>query len=108
MMNKNVFLKRDSDLVDSISKKVTYTSILETVPDDSTETELKDWKKLGKTEWRWRFLELDGGRSSVEISFLTSNKHKPRMYFNDSGDWVERDVSPMYDKYVVKTLYYYS
>ena len=57
-----------------------------------------------KTVWRWRFLKF-GDKIKVEIS----RKHPKgkRMYLNEKSEWVERNISSDFDKYVVKQFYYY-
>ena len=91
--------------------KITYTNILDTIPENSVEFPLKEWKHKHKTEWRWRFLKLPDDRLIVEISYVTTdidNNFKNRVYFNKKGNWVHREVDPIYDNYVVKQYYYYS
>ncbi|AYV82213.1 MAG: hypothetical protein Homavirus17_1, partial [Homavirus sp.] len=43
-------------------KKITYTNILDTIPENSVNFPLGEWKQLHKTEWRWRFLKLPDDR----------------------------------------------
>jgi hypothetical protein len=101
--NNSVFMTTNSE---DISGKITYTSILETVPENRRETSLDNWKSKGKTEWRWRFLEFEN-RSTVEISFMKSISDQ-RNYFTKQGSWIIRDVPKEYDDYVVKQFFYYS
>ena len=91
-----------------ISGKLTYTSILESIPENKSENQMPDWYKKYNTEWRWRFLRIiyqNIERYVVEISYMSNNK---RLYFNRFGEWVERDVHSFYDQFVEKIYYVYS
>lgn len=104
--NKNIFIPSCSNTED-ISGKITSTNILETIPKDSYETPLKDWKSTNNTrEWRWRFLEFNN-KSTIEMSFLNKNSNN-RQYFTKSGNWVTKSIPAVYDDYVVKQFFYYS
>lgn len=89
-----------------ISKKITFTNVMETIPQNSTETSSSNWKEEKKTEWRWRFMEFANNHRIVEISYQTYNDD--RYYFNKFGNWVKRDIPKVYDNYVIKEYYYYS
>lgn len=95
-------INRSSD----IAKKITYTNVMETIPENSSESPLDGWKDERKTEWRWRFMEFANNHKTVEISYMPYNGK--RKYFNRNGEWVERDISEIYDEYVIKEYYYYS
>jgi hypothetical protein len=106
----NVFITKH-ELVDNLETtfgKISYTNILETIPKNHVNTPLTDWQNTYKTEWRWRFLKLPDDRFTVEISYIKSNKPDRRIYFNRTGDWVNRQIDQVYDNYVVKQCYYYS
>ena len=105
IMNTDIFIK-NSEGSDDMSGKITATCVLNTIPKEAVIDKMDNWKQTMKTEWRWRFLEFSE-RQIVEISYETSDDNK-RMYFNKFGEWVEREVPSEYDKYVIKTFYYYT
>lgn len=104
-MDNSIFISRDK--TKSLNGKLTFTNVFETIPDGSVEKPSEeDWKSQGKTEWRWRFLQI-GGKSTVEISCLKPDSNK-RLYFNNKGEWVNREVDPVFDQFVTKERFYYS
>lgn len=106
--SNSIFIsQKEINKINDISGKITYTNVLETIPDDSYEERLNDWRKKYKMEWRWRFLEFPNGRLTAEISALAFDEDQ-RLYFNRHGQWVKRVVDPIYDSYVKKEYYYYS
>lgn len=107
MDTNSIFVPQSRLASDDISGKITYTNVIETIPEDSTESPIENWREQNKTEWRWRFLDLPDGRQIVEISFMNP-KSKNRRYFNKHGEWVKRFVDPVYDRFVKKEYYYYS
>jgi hypothetical protein len=108
MDQNSIFITQtEKTKVNDISGKVTYTGLLNTIPENNTETQLKDWKNQNKTEWRWRFLKLPEDRHVVEISYMKPDLNK-RMFFNRYGEWVEREMDPIFDTYVSKQCYYYT
>lgn len=107
-MNNNIFISHNDVTSDNnISGKITYTNIIETIPPQKTTTKNENWKNEGKTEWRWRFLEFGKKKFVVEISFMKHDSDK-RKFFNKYGEWVERDLDPVYDQYVVEEYFYYT
>lgn len=87
--------------------KFTYTGILETIPKNKQTHREGNWRKQKKTEWRWRFLTING-RKTAEISFMKWNS-KDRIYFiPSSGKFEKRVIDVGYDKFVTKTFYCYS
>ena len=104
----NIFIssKEMDDHVD-ICGKITYTSVLETIPENSSEVPMKNWQNVYSKEWRWRFLKLSNNKLTVEISYLDKNDMN-RLYFNRYGKWVQRNVDPIFDNYVIREHYYYS
>ena len=105
-MDTNSIFISHSEGSQDISGKVTMTNIFNLIPENSIKTPISDWKKKYQNEWLWRFLELNPNRKVVEISFM--NKDSKRMYFNRYGIWVEREIDPLYDKYVIDQYYYYT
>jgi len=104
-MDTDIFITK-SEIEDDMSGRVTVTCVLNTIPEQAVTDRLTDWKQKMNTEWRWRFLEFDD-RKTVEISYETSDSDK-RLYFNKFGEWVTREVPIEYDKYVIKTFFYYN
>ena len=103
----SIFISQNENNIDNdIAGKLTYTNIIETIPDNKIETQLTNWKKKYKTEWRWRFLFLKN-KDVIEISYLKNNSNK-RIYFNRYGQWVERTIDPIFDLFVKKKYYFYT
>ncbi|GAG94663.1 unnamed protein product [marine sediment metagenome] len=81
MGENNIFVQQNTDFDTDISGKITYTSIIESIPETSVKEPISDWKKKYKKEWRWRFIKLNK-RLVVEISYIDNDSNE-RMYFND-------------------------
>lgn len=125
MDSNSIFISNTSS--NDISGKITLTNVLNVIPPDSLEKPIDNWKLKYKTEWRWRILELisenisDNDREKqsdmkskknktrrvVEISYIKYDSNK-RIYFNRYGEWVERNIDPIYDKFVTKQYFYYT
>jgi hypothetical protein len=103
---ESIFITQDDDGQNDLSKKITFTNVMETIPQNSTEVASINWKEERKTEWRWRFMEFSNNHKIVEISYQTYNSD--RHYFNKFGNWVKRDIPNVYNNYVIKEYYYYS
>jgi len=103
-MEDSIFLKEIED-----DTRVSYSNVMETIPDDARTERLpyKIWSNKYKTEWRWRFFEFQNGVSVAEISYLSMDKPN-RLYYNNKGEWVERELTTVYDDYLVKSYYYYT
>jgi hypothetical protein len=106
MDENNIFVPHYVNLEDDISGKITYTSIIESIPNTNVSEPLDNWRDKYNIEWRWRFIEVND-RLVGEISYLTSDSNE-RMYFNRYGKWVHRKISSVYDKYVKEKYYYYT
>lgn len=115
MKNQNIFLSQtdpDSNIgggkdnID-ISGKITYTSVIESIPENKLEKPIPEWQTKYKVEWRWRFLK-DGQRHVVEISYVDKKNIKDRLYFNKYGQWIKQNIGPEYDQFVVKEYYVYT
>ena len=104
--HNSIFL---ADNCDSDELKISYSNVMETIPEKSTHIKLsyKEWSRKFKYEWRWRFLEFENDISVVEISYISTNS-SVRLYYNNKGEWVERDIQNVYDDYVSKTYYHYT
>jgi|688.fasta_scaffold446246_2 hypothetical protein len=111
-MDNSIFISQhDSNTNSDISGKITYTSIFNSIPENKVNKQIENWKNKYKTEWRWRFLKIklpeNKERFVAEISYTLYNSDK-RLYINKYGNWIERHVDPIYDKYVVEEYYVYS
>lgn len=112
--NSSIFMSHNEMDDNDIAGKITYTNIINTIPKEKLEKPLSDWRKKYNTEWRWRFLKLTESSSNkkrdrhvVEISYQKSNSKK-RIYFNRHGQWVEREIDPVFDNFVDKEYYIYT
>lgn len=105
MNSEDIFIKQDSNDPENITKKLTKTSILNTIPPSAVNKPMDNWEEKYNTEWRWRFLKYNNSEA-VEISYL--NKGKDRMYYNKLGKWVKRNIPKCFDKIVEKEYYYYA
>lgn len=104
-MDQSIFITQDSNILQQ-NNKVTFTNIMDIIPDTSTQQPMIDWEKLNKIEWRWRFLKFDD-KHVVEISYKLPDLTK-RMYFNKNEEWVIREVPSDYDIYVYDQYFYYT
>jgi len=105
-MSENSIFISQNEIDDDINGKLTYTNLLETIPDNKVEKTIDNWQKNYKTEWRWRFLKFNG-KHVAEISYVDRISAK-RLYFNKFGEWVTREVPVVYDQYVDKIYYAYT
>ena len=110
MENHNIFLTQSSDKInnnDSLSGKITYTSVIESIPENRLEKPIINWENKYEIEieWRWRFLK-DKDRHVVEIS--KRNKGEGRLFFNKHGQWVSQNIGKSCDKFVTKEYYVYT
>lgn len=106
--NNSIFISQtELNKNQNISGKISLTNILDSIPEGSVETRRKGWRKDKQNEWRWRFLKLPERNLTVEISKLKYNKDT-RLYLNNKGKWVKRDISPLYDIFVDREYYYYT
>lgn len=96
----DIFVSQNKINIDNL----TATAIINTIPENYLSKPIQDFEKYYKTEWRWRFLDINN-RQVAEISFAKSGK---RFYFNNQGDWVERVLDPIFDQFVVGQYYYYT
>lgn len=105
MNNNNIFLSI-TDKESNISGKITYTSVIESIPNSKVEKQIDGWQKNYSCEYRWRFMK-DKERHIVEIS-KTSANCSTRLYYNKYGEWVKRNISEDIDKFVVKEYFVYT
>jgi hypothetical protein len=56
-------------------------------------------------EWRWRFYNINS-KQFVVISKKEPNK--PRIYMQTNSEWGEQIIDEQYEKYIIKTFYYYN
>lgn len=57
----------------------------------------------GKQEWRWRIYIINS-EEYIEISKMDN---KIRYYLDPEGDWVNREISNYYDKFIKREIYAY-
>lgn len=88
-------------------KNCSYKSVKKSIPKEAVETPMENWDKLGKMEWRWRFLILPNKKKVVEISRMTPVSPN-REYVKENGQWVFRIVPACFDDYVTESYYYYT
>ncbi len=104
----NIFVSTDCNTDDNISGKMTYTNVMEIIPEGYVTERVLNWSKNYKTEWRWRFLKFNN-RFVVEVSYLNSCNVLDRYYCNKYGQWINNvDADTNYDKYVVEIYYVYT
>ena len=110
MSTNSIFIAHDEDTTDEIS--TTYTEIYDTIPGDKRTTPLPNWRKSYHVEWRWRFLKIPPGildkkrRFVAEISYINYDSKK-RVYYNNRGERVYREVPSALDRYVTEEFYSY-
>jgi hypothetical protein len=110
-MNHNIFItlkenKENNNKKNQEEPKLSKTIILDTIPESRVESSLLNWELQYETEWRWRFLEINEN-TSIEISYKQRNNNI-RIYCTQKGDWAEREVPLIYDKYVVQSYFCYT
>jgi hypothetical protein len=98
----NIFNHHSESSDDNLNTK---TDILKTIPEEKVTVQVKDWQKIFKWEWRWRFMRFRN-KTVAEISKQYYNNND-RYYF-DLNTFVKRDISPIYDDYVTETYYVYT
>ena len=57
----------------------------------------------GKQEWRWRIYTINS-EEYIEISKMDN---KIRYYLDPEGEWVNREISNYYDKFIKREIYAY-
>lgn len=94
----------DSEYV-NINLSVSKKDILMNIPHDAVTIPNQNLKD--KIEWRWRIFKFPHKNNEViEISFKKASEN--RLYINKFGDWVESNVDPIYDNFVVRCFYHYT
>jgi hypothetical protein len=63
-------------------------------------------KRKKHIEWRWRIYNINK-KNLVEISFFDP-KNKKRLFVNDKGEYVEREIPCEFNTMVAKEYYYYA
>jgi hypothetical protein len=102
----NIFSQTENN--EDISGKLTYTNIMEIIPNNHTITQIPLWNDKYKTEWRWRFLKFNG-RHIVELSYVKWNNLNNRCFINKYGQWVNNvNIDKRYDEFIVETYYVYT
>jgi hypothetical protein len=110
MSTNSVFMKKSQP-----NYKIEYSSILQTIPENSYSEEQLD--KADKVETRWRFLSIPTNDKSPEsnnnktkklVEISRKRPNNEREYLNKNMKWIVTVVDPIFDKFVVKKYYYYS
>jgi len=92
----------------SMKHKITYTELINNIPKNSVKTPIEGWQSKYTTEWRWRFLKFIEDkvmRHVVEISYMKMDG--PRMFLDEYGEWIEKEIDPVYDRCVQEAYYVY-
>ena len=110
-MSNNIFAKKSERKV--CYDKVDIEAVKETIPKNN----YKEPQHLlvdHMVESRWRFLHIpvtvEGKqpfiKKMVEISKKTPSEK--RVYLNKNMNWIETDIDPIYDNFVVEQYYVYT
>lgn len=103
----NIFTSPDINISEDLSGKLTYTNIIENIPENYVKEPIINWNMEYDTEWRWRFLKFNG-RFVMELSYVNANS-KTRVFCDKYGNWVNNvNIDYSYDKYVIETYYVYT
>jgi hypothetical protein len=105
MIEKKSIFKSLSSLPIQEWQCTSIQKILETIPKESYIKQNKELEKL-YTEWRWRFIEMEKN-NFCEISYKKPT-NSSRFFINKKGKWIEQTIDPEFDKYVIKTIFYYN
>ena len=93
---------------EDISGKMTYTNIMEIIPDNYVTKQIVNWSNIYKTEWRWKFLKFNG-RHVIELSYVNSDNINERYFCDRYGQWVTNvEIDQTYDQYIVEIYYVYT
>lgn len=107
----SVFMTHTEISTDDMAGKITYTNVYKSIPANRTPIPVSDWQNKYDTEWRWRFLKIkmenDTIKNVIEISYIKKDSND-RMYFNRYGKWVQRNIDPIFNQFVVEEYYVYS
>jgi hypothetical protein len=106
---ESVFLKHnknniDIDINNQNNKLIVYKKdILNTIPEEHY-YEKNNELSIIKIEWRWRFYKIND-KEYIEIS---KKQHgNKRLYINNDYEWVERNISNIFNTYITKEIYAY-
>lgn len=106
----SVFIKRSElELKEEkipINCVLSKSEVFNMIPDNVYAKPNKELEKT-KVEMRWRIFKFPNKKNDiVEISFKKLNGK--RMYINKSGNWIEKEVSNIYDEFVIREYYHYT
>jgi hypothetical protein len=101
-MNPNANTNTSTNMVQTDYFVLDKKYIESLIPEGASEKKIEILPK-DVTEWRWRFFKI-GERKLVEMSYYDGTN---RIYVDSSGNMINYDLDPLWDKYVVKTLYCY-
>jgi hypothetical protein len=100
----NVFAKKKPNV--QIEKKILpRDEIIKSIPKNAVEHENLE---LAKTlvETRWRFFQFpENENETIEISYKTPTQE--RLYMNQNSEWVTYNLSSDFDRFIIKTYYFY-
>ena len=109
--SSQIFMTQSESNNNDIAGRITFTNIMNSIPENKVDKPIRNWQQKYTTEWRWRFLKLktsdDKEKDVIEISYLKKDSGK-RIYFNRFGDWIETNVDAAYDQFVEKEYFVYS
>lgn len=99
-MDDDIFYKSDGS-----SKKFPLEHFAKLLP-KNTFSLSQESLKLHNTEWRLKKFSINN-KIYFEISFVKPQT-SVRYYVRYDGSYIEKDIDPIYDKYVVDVKYWYS
>lgn len=103
--NNNIFMKIP-EYSNTNSSSLSKYEVMESIPHNHYK-EKNENLAIDHTEWRWRIFNFPHKKNDViEISFKKPNEK--RIYINNKGEWVERNIGPEIDEFVIDEFYVYS
>jgi hypothetical protein len=117
-MNNSIFAKKsnnnnnnNNNNIDD-STKIDIESIKSTIPPSSFRTR-QPLLEYHMVESRWRILNIPincNNKIIMKKMVEISKKHpdSPRQYLAKNMEWIDADISPEFDDYVIEEYYYYS
>lgn len=107
----SIFLKRDENKkcvgqTEQTNIVLSRVEVAKMIPAESVKLQNTELAQT-KTEWRWRIFKFpDKEREIVEISYKSPDQK--RLYINNKGNWVNREVGTEFDIYVTSEYYHYT
>lgn len=106
---KTIFTKANDDVnnVESEYIKLSEHDINTIIPKEAKNKKDVNLSKT-HTEWRWRYFMINVDKKDKKfIEISTKMVDKDRIYKTRDGKWSKYNMSPEWDKYVIKEKYYY-